>query len=1536
MAIGELLPIIAGGGGAGIVFFITLPSILRLLRSQSPRGYSALSGDYDGKCLYEDEGGTATVESEAAYSDRMPKIFIYVTTLLGFSASVVSAILSTVRPTTSLPPRLLITIDWINFASWFLLVIQAADMSVERSSVRRYDNGILGALSACILILVIFAQNGIIARRIEPTGMFTDAEMPIKVHANFGAVQLGAAVFDMFASVSLQRRPDVFLEDGRLVDQQFTVSAFGRYTFGWCDELLRLAQRKPLDMVDLPRPDHITRAKNLQEAFLAVKRGGPLWKLVFLAHWPAFVQQWSLTLIQSVLQLSPQFTMFKLLRILELRTKGHEVGLEAWVWVLGLGSCLVVNTWINDWLYWVSSSRLSVPVKVQLSAIIFQKAMRRKDVKGGKKVAAKTDAAEFEGVSEATLDAGKKGAQTELGTDGDDAAQESRQSTTNLITIDCGRVSGFCYHNNFVLSGVLELVISVAFLLNLIGWKPLLAGLTAFALVMPLAMYITKKYSATQDALMKIRDDKMAVVKEALQGLRQIKFSALERQWQAKIGKVRAKELDQQCGLVDAKVSVGRIQAYLDGPEKLENTTPADTIYFQDASIAWPQDVQDEDQSDRFILKNVNIAFPQGELSVVSGKTGSGKSLLLASILGECDLLEGAIGVPKPPPVDERFDHKATANNWIIPSSIAFVAQVPWIENATIKDNILFGLPFDAARYKKTLSACALEKDLDTLIDGELTEIGADGINLSGGQRWRVTLARALYSRAGILVLDDIFSAVDANVGHWIFENALTGELGRGRTRILITHHATLCLPRTSYAVTLGHGTVEHAGRVDELKKSGSLKDILRLEAEAEAAAKQTDEPATGDAEEPEIKKLSRRVTSDINADAATKPKPKKFVEDEHRETGGIGKAIYLEYLRASGGLFYWAACLIVCIGISATTLLESWWMKIWTSSGQQQMPAVGSPGAYRRQTQFFAASGATTPVAAADGGNGHRDLAFYLGVYLALNFGGSLVSTLKYVYVFTLSIRASRRLFEAMTYAVLRTPLRWIDTVPVGRILNRFTSDFSTVDSELAFDLSYLIMSVLHVVAVTAAAVFVSPYIIFSGLALLAAALYIARLYLAGARELRRIASNARSPIIEQFRSALTGVGTIRAFDNTQVYIKRLQDRIDNRTTASWALNVFDCWMSYRMSMLGAAFTTAVAMLVVKIDGITASLAGFVLSFALDFSWSIMSSVHCYTSCEIAMNAAERVSEYSKLTIEPQGGIDVPAAWPSEGRLAVQDLVIGYADDLPPVLRGLSFSIEKNERVGVVGRTGAGKSSLTLAIFRFLEARSGSIAIDGIDISKIKLHDLRSRLAIIPQDPELFTGTVRSNLDPFGQSTPGELKEALRRVHLVQSPESRDDHAAERGNDDANANIFENLSAPISEGGLNLSQGQRQLLCLARAIVSRPKIMILDEATSAVDMATDTLIQRSIREEFTNSTLIVIAHRLSTIADFDKVLVMSDGKAVEFGTPKELLDKKGAFYGLVEDTGEKEMLERLILGESDDGSPAPGEVGGKGKARIG
>ncbi len=783
-------------------------------------------------------------------------------------------------------------------------------------------------------------------------------------------------------------------------------------------------------------------------------------------------------------------------------------------------------------------------------------------------------------------------------------------------------------------------------------------------------------------------------------------------------------------------------------------------------------------------------------------------------------------------------------------------------------------------------------------------------------------------------MLDDIFSAVDAHVGRHIFEKCLNGELGVGRTRILVTHHVALCESRTKYLIELGDGGVLHAGLVSELAEMGTLEQIRNHEQEEAEHVR----------DEEEITAVNSEEISQVGTEASEEPltkvpsqahQPRKFVEEEKKEEGAIKSRVYSTYLKYSGSWPFWSGAVALFLVVQVLTIGRSWWLRIWTSiyeDEKSKLPADARTFSYQYTLQQSAMHAMVKPTSV-DSGHG---INFYLGIYIALSVAAAILSTFRWYYIFTGSIRASRELFARLNFIVLRAPLRWLDTVPVGRVLNRFTADFHSVDTHLAYAVAFAANAFLNLLGVVAAGLFVSPVIILLAFILLAISVMFARQYLHAARSVKRMESIAKSPVFEQFGSALTGVLSIRAFHKSQTYIERMYRRLDDWAVTSWHLWLFNRWVGWRMSVVGSFFASFVAFFILLSPDMDSALAGFALSFALEFSGYIMWTIRHYANAELEMNAAERIVEYTELPTEDLGGVRPPAAWPTEGRVEVNDLVVSYAADLPPVLKGLSFSIIRNERVGVIGRTGAGKSSLTLALFRFVEARSGNILIDGVDISKIRLHDLRSRLAIIPQDPVLFSGTVRSNLDPFDNHTDAELFDSLARVHLISEAETSPGTPVSATPSDAsrkNTNIFRDLSSTISEGGLNLSQGQRQLLCLARAIVSRPKVMVLDEATSAVDMATDALIQRSIREEFGDSTLVVIAHRLSTIADFDRILVLSDGQVAEYGTPRELWEageddqdgEKGIFRAMCEQSGEPEVLRRIVYGEDTTATLAHG-----------
>lgn len=797
--------------------------------------------------------------------------------------------------------------------------------------------------------------------------------------------QLLVAILAILLSLSIQRRPNLS-RGGALVDGQFSASFFTRYSFQWSYSLLKLARLKGrLDLEDLPLLHSSSGSESLRNRFQSVliNYSLPLWKTIFVAHWPTFVQQYTLSMLQSTTQLAPQFAMYSLLKVLEVRQTQDSAG--AAVWAIVLGSAMIVSAWIETQSLWMMWSRLVIPIRSELSALIFVKAMRRKDVKG-----LPTDGSKLTGFSNngrssvsgqsSNHDSENSGlAGEDNGKDvSTDSVQQLRLSTINLVGVDTKRITDFVGASHLIPSSVIKLIISIAFLYTLIGWESVLAGLAVFLVFTPFNLYFSTLMNKVQRQIMRTRDEKMAIIEEALQGIRQIKFVASEQQWLERIRIKRNEELKWQwyCFLLrtvlvgiwalgpvmmsavaltvytrlqgslspsvafttiavlgqiesslaiipklimqmlEAAISAARIERYFEEREATCYTEIADNVSFANAFVAWPTDLANSSLG--FSLLAINLSFPTNELSIISGKTGSGKSLLLAAIIGEAESVSGAIRIPKPS--HRKYDNNTDFHTWVIPEAIAFVAQVPWIENASIKDNILFGLPCDERRYTTTLSVCALIKDLDMLPDGDLTDVGVGGINLSGGQKCRISLARAIYSRAGILILDDIFSAVDAHVGSHLFEHALCGELGKGRTRILVTHHTGLCISRASYHVELGPGGTLPPLRKfpEELRAQESLLESRSHRAGSVTVKSHKLSKGPGDQQykaldlaqnklhlEERFAKPHDEENRAVEAKRETDvTKVKKFVEDEEREKGSVKLGTYRGYLNATGGLW--------------------------------------------------------------------------------------------------------------------------------------------------------------------------------------------------------------------------------------------------------------------------------------------------------------------------------------------------------------------------------------------------------------------------------------------------------------------------------------------------------------------------------------------------------------------------------------------------------------------------------------------------------
>ncbi|CAO3650125.1 unnamed protein product [Cunninghamella blakesleeana] len=913
----------------------------------------------------------------------------------------------------------------------------------------------------------------------------------------------------------------------------------------------------------------------------------------------------------------------------------------------------------------------------------------------------------------------------------------------------------------------------------------------------------------------------------------------------------------------------------------------------------------DENDSDGFILKDLNLEFPNDDLSIICGKTGSGKSLMMLSLLGEAFVLEGQVSCPRSSIADsvsedyKLIEEYIAEENWILNHAVAYVAQTAWLQNASIRDNILFGLPYNEKRYKDTLYVCSLIKDLSIFEDGDQTEIGEKGITLSGGQKARVSLARAVYSRAKIIFMDDVLSAVDAHTAQHIYENCLMGPLMKHRTRILITHHVKLCISGASYLVHIQDGYAHISGSIEDLRNNGKLETILEEDEDDDEEIKIDDDQKIIFKKDETVKKVIQYDTikekNNINNnnvdDVITninekKSSPKVLVEKERRAIGRIKLGLYGVYLKLVGNPFFWIITVTIIIGSRGIEVTESWWIKQWTQS--------------------YELNSSTMDIVSKE-----NKLNYYLYIYIAIAISNILIGVSRYAIVYVGVLRASKKLYAGLLHRILHAPLRFFDTTPIGRILNRFSTDFETIDSTLPDDLLDLVIQFTIVMSgIIAVSVALPPFLIPMVLIIIMN-IAIGIMFVASSRELRRLNSISRSPIYSHFAETVVGISTVRAFGVTRQFLQEMMEHIDANSRPAYLVWTVNRWMNSRYGYSGAFVNVITAAIILfNVDHLDASLAGFCLSYVLMQSNQMFMIIRKYTKLEMSFNSIERVVEYMEIDQEADAITEYkpPPQWPTHGAIQVSNLQIRYADHLPSVLHNLSFTVKPQEKIGIVGTTGSGKSTLALSFFRFIEASKGSIVIDNVDISRIGTEDLRSNLTIIPQDPVLFSGTLRSNLDPFDEFTDERIFNTLKRVQLITS--KNDNNYNDNEKTGVNENVFKNLNSIVNEGGKNFSNGQRQLICLARALLKRSRIVIMDEATASVDFNTDKLIQKHIATEFSDSTILTIAHRLATVIDYDRIMVLHHGNLLEFDSPMNLLKNPGsAFYKMCEKSGEFDSL---------------------------
>ncbi|XP_006892781.1 PREDICTED: multidrug resistance-associated protein 1 [Elephantulus edwardii] len=1115
----------------------------------------------------------------------------------------------------------------------------------------------------------------------------------------------------------------------------------------------------------------------------------------------------------------------------------------------------------------------------------------------------------------------------------------ARKSSTvgeivNLMSVDAQRFMDLATYLNMIWSAPLQVILALYLLWVNLG-PSVLAGVAVMILMVPVNAVMAMKTKTYQVAHMKSKDNRIKLMNEILNGIKVLKLYAWELAFKEKVLTIRQEELkvlkksaylgavgtftwvctpflvalstfavyvtvnennvlDAQkafvslalfnilrfplnilpmviSSIVQASVSLKRLRIFL-SHEELEpgsierqptkEGSGLNSITVKNATFTWAR-------SEPPTLHSISFSVPEGALVAVVGQVGCGKSSLLSALLAEMDKVEGHVALK---------------------GSVAYVPQQAWIQNDSLRENILFGRQLQERYYKAVLEACALLPDLEMLPSRDQTEIGEKGVNLSGGQKQRVSLARAVYCDADIYLFDDPLSAVDAHVGKHIFENVM-GPKGmlKNKTRILVTHGISY-LPQVDVIIVMNSGKISEMGSYQELlARDGAFAEFLRTYASAEQEQDTEDEGQTGSGPVREGKllengvlvtdtagkQLQRQLSSSSSYSGDTrkphhsstelqkagmqKEGPWKLMEADKAQTGQVKLSVYWDYMKAIG-LFISFLSIFLFLCNHVASLASNYWLSQWTDdpiiNGTQEHTKV--------RLSVYGALGISQGFAV-------------FGYSMAVSIGG---------------IFASRRLHLDLLHNVLRSPMSFFERTPSGNLVNRFSKEMDTVDSMIPQVIKMFMGSLFNVIGACIIILLATPIaaIIIPPLGLIY--FFVQRFYVASSRQLKRLESVSRSPVYSHFNETLLGVSVIRAFEDQERFIRQSDLKVDENQKAYYPSIVANRWLAVRLEYVGNCIVLFAALFaVISRYKLSAGLVGLSVSYSLQVTTYLNWLVRMSSEMETNIVAVERLKEYSETEKEAPWQIEEtapPSTWPQVGQVEFLDYGLRYRKELDLVLKHINVTIEGGEKVGIVGRTGAGKSSLTLGLFRINESAEGRIVIDGVDIAKIGLHNLRFKITIIPQDPVVFSGSLRMNLDPFNQYSDEEVWTSLELAHLKSFVSALPDK----------------LNHECAEGGENLSVGQRQLLCLARALLRKTKILVLDEATAAVDLETDDLIQSTIRTQFEGCTVLTIAHRLNTIMDYTRVIVLDKGEIRECGPPADLLQQRGLFYSMARDAG--------------------------------
>ncbi|KAK1265019.1 ABC transporter C family member 8 [Acorus gramineus] len=1234
------------------------------------------------------------------------------------------------------------------------------------------------------------------------------------------------------------------------------VGVLSRLTFSWMNHLLSLGYRKPLDLDDIPTLD------SKDGAFLACENFAQHWiaqrkknsnsnNLVLLALMKCYHKEMVVVGVYALLKtIAVSASPILLYAFVKYSTREERSTYEG---LLLLG-CFVVMKLVESLSQrhmFFDSKRFGMRMRSALMGAIFQKQLK--------------------------LSSFVK-------------RNHSTGEIVNYIAVDVYRMGDFpwWFHMSWTLPLQLIFAIAILFATVRIGALPSLIPLVACGLLnLPFAKILQKCQSRYMDS----QNVRLRATSEALNNMKIIKLQSWEEKFKNSIKALRDSEFEwltetqikksygtalywmsptfvsavvfAGCAvlggvplnastvftilatmrvmsepvrmipeaismMIQVKVSLDRVEKFLLEDEIKEGDivrSPKESSIFsvriREGNFSW-----DTTEQTNITLKNIDLEIQRGQKIAVCGAVGAGKTSLLHAMLGEIQKISGSVEIY---------------------GSIAYVSQTSWIQSGTIRDDILYGKPMEKVRYERAIKACALDKDIENFSHGDLTEIGQRGLNMSGGQKQRIQLARALYNDADIYLLDDPFSAVDAHTAASLFKDYVMDAL-QNKTVILVTHQVEF-LTETDQILVIEGGRITQMGSYEELLKLGTVFEQL---VSAHQSAMSMLEPASHDQQSETQKKLAYQPENSEGEISMVVPSTVQLTEDEEKAIGDVGWKPYIDYIRVSNGYMLFALCTLFQTAFVILQSMSTYWLAIGV-----QIPSIGK--------------------------------GVLIGVYTAFSVFGGLSAYLRSWFAALLGLKASKAFFFGFMDSVFRAPMLFFDSTPVGRILTRASSDMSVLDYDLPFSIAFTLAASIEIVASIVVMAAVTWQVLIVAAPILLVVKYVQAYYLASARELTRINGTTKAPVMNYATETSLGVVTIRAFSMVDRFIQNNLRLIDTDATLFFHTSASIAWVLLRVEALQnfTIFTSTLLLILLPRGTIAPGLVGLSLSYALTLSSTQVFMTQWYCNLDNHIISVERVKQFSHIPPEPPAVLDnnrPPSSWPSEGRIDFQDLKMRYRPNAPLVLKGITCTFVARNKVGVVGRTGSGKTTMISALFRLMEPSGGRILIDDLDIGSIGLKDLRMKLSIIPQEPTLFRGSVRTNLDPLGLHSDHEIWQALEKCQLKATI----------------SGLPKLLDSSVSDEGENWSAGQRQLFCLGRVLLRRNRILVLDEATASIDSATDTILQSIIRHEFSSCTVITIAHRVPTVMDSDMVMVLSYGKMLEYERPLKLMETNSAFSKLV------------------------------------